>query len=61
MLEKGSGKRGKSRRVGNRIFEKTQLIEPEKIVPVEKGIPEIARRDLDNNELTKEFIYTAIQ
>ncbi|MHB8808396.1 MAG: hypothetical protein ACYC9M_00080 [Desulfobulbaceae bacterium] len=37
MLEKGSGKRGKSRRVGNRIYEKTQLIEPDKIVPVEKG------------------------
>jgi len=61
MLEKGSGKRGKSRRVGNRIFEKTQLIEPEKIVPVEKGIPEIARRDLDNNELSKAAIYTAIR
>lgn len=60
MLEKGSGKRGKSRRVGNRIFEKTQLIEPDKIVPVEKGIPEIARRDLDNNELTKAAICTAI-
>jgi hypothetical protein len=60
MLEKGSGKRGKSRRVGNRIFGKTQLIEPDKIVPVEKGIPEIARRDLDNNELTKAAIYTAI-
>lgn len=60
MLEKGSGKRGKSRRVGNRIFEKTLLIEPDKIVPFEKGIPEIARRDLDNNELTKAAIYTVI-
>lgn len=60
MLEKGSGKRGKSRRVGNRIFGKTEIIEPDKIVPIEKGIPEIARRDLDSNEFTKSAIKEAI-
>lgn len=60
MLEKGSGKKGKSRRVGNRLFGKTNIIEPDKIVPIEKGIPEIARHDLDDNEFTKSAIKVAI-
>ncbi len=60
MLEKGSEKRGKSRRVGGRILDKIEFIDYEKIVPIEKGIPEIARRDLDNNEFTKSAIKLAI-
>lgn len=61
MLEKGSGKKGKSRRVGNRIFSNIAIIEPDKIVPIKKGIPEIARRDLDNEEFLSSAIKIAIQ
>lgn len=60
MLEKGSGKKGKSRRVGNRLFEKTKIIELDKIVPVEKGIPEISRRDLDNPEFLSSALKIAV-
>lgn len=56
-LEKGSGKKGKSRRVGNRLFADTQIIDPERSIPVEKGLPEIARCDLEN----KLFLSSAIQ
>ena len=61
MLEKGSGKRGKSRRVGGRLLEKIKFIDYEKEVPIEKGIPEIARRDLDNSEFTKSAIKLTIE
>jgi hypothetical protein len=61
MLEKGSGKKGKSRRVGTRLFGKTDIIELDKIVPVEKGIPEISRRDLDNPEFLSSALKIAIQ
>lgn len=60
-LEKGSGKRGKSRRIGNRLFPEIEIIAYDKIVPIDKGIPEIARRDLDNRILTKSAIKTAIE
>lgn len=61
MLEKGSGKKGKSRCVGNRIFNNIEIIEPDKIVPIKKGIPEIARRDLDNEAFLSSGIKIAIQ
>lgn len=60
MLEKGSGKKGKSRGIGSRIFQKTEIIYPNEIVPIKKGIPELARLDLDNSELTKSAIYNTI-
>lgn len=60
MLEKGSGKKGKSRRVGSRIFNNVDIIELDKLVPIDKGIPEITRRDLDNQSFVKSAIETAI-
>lgn len=60
-LEAGSGKKGKSRRVGNRIFSDVNIIEPEKLIPIEKGIPEIARQNLADEVFLSSAIKTSLQ
>ena len=61
MLQKGSGKKGKSRRVGNRIFQKINIIEPRKIAPIEKGVTEIARQNIQDDAFLSSATKTILQ
>lgn len=60
-LYKGSGKRGKSKRVSSRLFSQTDVFDLTKDMPTKESIQDIARKDLENQKLTKEAIAVAIQ
>lgn len=61
MLEKGSEKAGKSRRIGRRIWNDVHVIEANKLIFDSKGIPEIARQSLEDETFVSSAIKTTIQ
>ena len=60
-LQLGSGKRGKSRRIGNRLLEKVKIIDSNDLIPIENGFHEISRKDLEVYDFTKTAVKVAIE
>lgn len=60
-LQRGSHKKGKSRRVGGRIFDKVRLFDAEKSVTLGQSVPDIARKDIDNKEYFQKAIHAIIK
>ena len=60
-LERGSHKTGKSRRVGRRIFDHIKLFEIKSSGPQDKGIPEVARKSLENKNYIKKALIAIIR
>lgn len=60
-LQRGSQKKGKSRRVGRRIYGKVKLFDADKSVPLGLKVPDIARRDIDNKEYFQKAILSIIK
>ncbi len=60
-LERGSQKKGKSRRVGRRIFDRVRLFDANTSVPLGERVPDIARRDIDNKEYFQKAIVAVIK
>jgi len=60
-LYRGSGKRGKSKRAFNRLFSKTDVFDLTKDKQTDESILDIARNDLDNQNLIKCAIGSAIK
>lgn len=59
-LERGSHKKGKSRRVGRRTYENIRIFESNKKGPIDKGIPEVARKSLENKNYVQKALVTTI-
>jgi hypothetical protein len=57
-LERGSQKKGKSRRVGRRLYTHIDIFESNN---KDKSVPEIARKVLENKKYTQEAIETIIK
>jgi len=60
-LERGSQRKGKSRRVGRRVYGNTIIFESNNEGPLDKGIPEVARKVLENQSYTQKAIATIVK
>jgi len=61
MLERGSGKRGKSRRVGRRMLQKIEMIDYQNILPQNESIPNTAKNDLFDKNFLKNAIKISLK